>query len=131
MTQPLARIEGLGRLETRLFQVAGALQNPVLRDAIEEGAELVRADAARRAPRGSTGKLQDEMTTLTETGTPERAATRVGPSANAWYGVFQEKGTKRQPARPFLRPALDTQGPAVVELVRKRLLAALQRKFRG
>lgn len=124
------KVQGLGELQKKLGRLPKSMHNPVLGDAVAEAAELVRADAARRAPRGPTGRLQDEMTALRMAGTKDRAASRVGPSANAWYGSFVERGRKGQAAQPFLRPALDSQRRKAINAVKKILKAAVEGEAR-
>jgi HK97 gp10 family phage protein len=121
------KIEGMEALQRKLGALPEAVKNPVLREAVIEAAEPVRADAAARAPR-RTGELADHMLAVPMEGEADRAAVRIGPNATAWYGVFQEKGTKKHAAQPFLRPALDSKRRQAVNLVRKRLRAALERE---
>jgi HK97 gp10 family phage protein len=40
---------------------------------------------------------------------------KVGPRKKAYWGLFLEFGTKRQPAFPFIRPAFETKKEAVLE----------------
>lgn len=122
------RVEGMEALQRKLGRLPDAVRNPVLKDAIVKAAKPVREDAAQRAPRGPTGKLQDEMTLGVMEGTPERAAVRIGPSPDAWYGELVEKGTKKMAAQPFLRPALDKNRRKIVQSVRADLKAALERE---
>lgn len=124
------QVEGMEALQRKLGRLPDAVGNPVLREAVGAAAELVRKDAAERAPRGATGKLQGGMIAVSMEGSSDRAAFRIGPSAEAWYGGFVEKGTKHSAAKPFLRPALDSKRKAVVQTVRARLAAALLREGR-
>lgn len=125
-----ARVDGIPALERALLRVASVMRNPVLREAVSEAAEPVREDAERLAPVGETGELSGGMTKVSMKGTPERAAERVGPSEDAWYGFFQEVGTMHHDAQPFLRPALDMNRAKSVGIVRRRLRAELLSKVR-
>lgn len=125
------KIEGLEELQRKLGRLPDAVSNPVLREAVADGAEIVRAEAETRAPVGPTGRLKRGMTTLVSAGTPEVAQARVGPSADAFYGMWVEKGTKKMAAQPFLRPALDSKRKQVVEAVKAKLVAALRREVAG
>ncbi|MHB1042371.1 MAG: HK97-gp10 family putative phage morphogenesis protein [Eubacteriales bacterium] len=75
------------------------------------GARVLQAGMERRAPR-RTGKLAGSIMIEIEGETA-----KIGPSADAWYGKFQEYGTTRQPAQPFARPTLDEDGNAAIKAV--------------
>jgi HK97 gp10 family phage protein len=45
----------------------------------------------------------------------------IGISGEAFYGVFLEYGTKRINARPFLRPAIDSQTEEIKKIVLTKL----------
>ena len=70
-----------------------------MRVMLRKVAEAAAEGARRRAP-VDTGRLRDSISSEDETG-------------RAWYGtdvdyaLFQELGTRYQPAQPYLRPALD------------------------
>lgn len=54
----------------------------------------------------------------------------IGPSKAAFYGLFQELGTSRQAARPFLRPALDVKADEAIAAIGAELAKALRTGFR-
>lgn len=73
------------------------------------GAEVVRDSAADKAPVAS-GNLRSNIVTEWD----EKAqVAKVGPTMNAFYGSFQEFGTSRHAAQPFMRPAMDSSESAV------------------
>lgn len=117
------RITGVDGVMRRLRAISREVDGRMLADAGEYAMESVRDDAARLAPR-RTGKLSREMMIEAEVTDPRNSATvRVGPSEDAWYGIFPEIGTIHQPPQPYLRPALDQNDRKVL----KRLAARLWR----
>lgn len=82
----------------------------VLRVALEDAAEGIRRRASAMAPRGDPSgvNLRDEIVVGPARGQDvKEVAVAIGPTPRAFYGSFQEFGTSRTPARPFLRPAFD------------------------
>jgi HK97 gp10 family phage protein len=110
-------IRNLERLKSRVQQ------DKALRPAYMAAAELVRAAAARRAPVGETGTLAGEM--AAEWVTRKRYAI-VGPSRDAFYGEFQERGTSEMAAQPFLRPAIDEVKDQAIEVIRREMSKTLE-----
>lgn len=114
-------IRTLERLKTRVQQ------DKALKPAYMAAAELVRDEAARRAPVGETGKLRGEMSA--EWVSRKRYAI-VGPSKDAYYGEFQERGTSKMPAHPFLRPALEAVKDEAIEVIRQEMSKTLEGALR-
>jgi hypothetical protein len=50
----------------------------------------------------------------------------VGPATRAFHGFFQELGTARHAAHPFLRPAFDGNWPRALELIVARTKERLE-----
>lgn len=75
----------------------------------------IEADAKRLAP-VDTGALKNSIfTTVSRSGTTTTG--EIGPSAN--YGAYQEFGTSRMGAQPYMRPAFDNHEPAFQEAMRQ------------
>jgi HK97 gp10 family phage protein len=83
-----------------------------LREAVEESARELVADAKRRAP-VDTGALRDSLH-YTMTGPTEATA-----GDGVEYGIYQEFGTVHMPAQPFLVPATADAGRALSRRVRE------------
>lgn len=124
-TQTIARFEGTQEMIQNLENVTNRVRNKGLKAGLLAAAEIVRSSAAARAPRGRTGKLSGEMTIVWE-GRRHRA--KVGPSAAAFYGDFVERGTSKMGARPFLRPALDSNREECFAVMAKELKQAVEAK---
>jgi len=103
----------LARRFTRLQREA---QGPVLTAAAVAGADVIREEAARLAPRGRRGshaadniKIESVKTSRT------KAIVNIGyDKFSAWWLRFQELGTQFHRAQPHLRPALDNKKDAAV-----------------
>lgn len=120
------RIEGARELERVLRQLPKKIGRRVLASAVRSAAEIVRREAAARAPvraeaglkRISKGKaatrapgfLKANIIKKTLRGSSEaHAAVMVGPRREAYYGWIVEFGDSRNVPRPFLRPAFDAK----------------------
>lgn len=101
------------RLPTYEKAVDAAVVNAVTR-----GGYRIEAGAKSRCP-VRTGTLRRSIHTVISAG-GKRAT--VGPSVA--YGAFVELGTRRMPARPYLRPAFEQQAPRVVDEIKTALRTA-------
>lgn len=115
-------IDGGEELKRRL-EAMGDKSLAIAKDAILEGAEIVRQEASRRAPR-RTGNLAANIVVGEPKGEkPGELAVVIGPNKDAFYGLFLELGTSKMAARPFLVPALK----ATKKQVQETVAAALRR----
>lgn len=124
-TSTVARFEGTEEMIRNLENIKRRVLNKGMKSGIMAAAEIVRSSAAARAPRGRTGRLSGEMTIVWE-GRRHRA--KVGPSAAAFYGDFVERGTSKMAARPFLRPALDSNREECFAVMAKELKRTVEAK---
>ena len=76
------RIEGLQEMIDRLKSMAEIVRSEALMGAVKAGAEVVRGDAARRAP-VDIGTLQNSITIEELENTGDRASVAVGPDRSA------------------------------------------------
>lgn len=112
-----AQIQGVEDLKKKLAHITDGLRGEVLKKAVGSGAELFKDEMIRRAPysvRRSDGSLQyghlrDNIKVKVSKPTPTKAVAVVH-TGDAYWGLFSEYGTERQPATPWIRPAFDTQG---------------------
>jgi HK97 gp10 family phage protein len=119
-----AAITGLDQVNQVLMALPEAVRLNVLSDATFAGAEVIRAGASARAPR-LTGQLAGDIqiVIILERG---GAVAKVGPSKRSFYGLFQERGTSHQRAYPFLRPALDEDGPKAQEAMMREIARGVE-----
>ena len=136
------RIDGFDILKRKL-KVLGDEAAGVLEKAVLAGAKIIQEDASRRAPR-RTGKLSRSIGIEVKEKARNKVSVDIGPRREAFYGKFVELGhalvrgrRKAQkkvigyvPARPFLRPAFDTNVAAAKRAVADTLRAALGRVVR-
>jgi HK97 gp10 family phage protein len=102
-------LEGFAELERALDQLSRRVSVRVQRNALMVAAEPTRRAMAVHAPH-EPGKpdLRDSMTVSPTPGEDaNEIAVAIGPSQAGWYGSFQEFGTSRHAAQPFVRPAFD------------------------
>lgn len=132
-----AKIEGVDRLVRRLGILSDSVAREHLIAAAMEGAELIRAGAAERAPK-DTGRLAESMLAepWAERSNAHRAVVRIGPDKDHYYGLYVEFGhavkfgrsarvVGHVPPHPFLRPALDENR----RKVRAVIAGALKRRL--
>jgi HK97 gp10 family phage protein len=108
------RIEGVPRLQRALLTITQEGRRTVQRE-VMRSALKVQAGAKRRAP-VDTGRLRNSIAVEIEEG---GLSAVVG--TNVHYAPFQEFGTSRMRARPFLFPAWEEE--------RERFIAALRREL--
>jgi HK97 gp10 family phage protein len=124
----MIRIEGLKELEMRLKALPQKIAGKALYSGLMAGAEVIRKEAANRAPK-KTGRLKRNIVKRREKAPPGLSASVViGVRKEAFYWRFVEFGTSKLPARPFLRPAFDTQKEAaagrIAAKLRERIIRA-------
>jgi HK97 gp10 family phage protein len=120
----------LNGLEEKLHELGPKLAKSALRKALKAGAKILEDDAKSRAP-VDTGALRESIKTkISMSPKNDRGSASVGPmfdlaslkkgsdkdksQSPGVYGMIVEFGNKRQRASPFLRPAFDSKGEAVV-----------------
>jgi HK97 gp10 family phage protein len=129
--------EELARVLNKL--PSAVAQRSVLLKALRAGAEPMRSTAEQLAPR-RTGRLAENIIvqTVTRIGSPQGGKWRstdgeawvaVGPRKEYFYGLFQEYGTKRHSARPFMRPAFMSGAPAALPIISAELWRALRKEI--
>lgn len=92
------------------------------------GAKPIAVEAKVRAPRGATGELAESIDDEPVEQLQHMATHAV--VAKRYYGRFQEYGTKKMAAQPFLRPAADAKAEEAGEAVAEVINAAI-RSVRG
>jgi HK97 gp10 family phage protein len=112
-------VRGLSSLLAKLGAMPPGFEDTT-RLEVKRSALNVQNGARRRAP-VDTGRLRNSITHET---TPNGLAARVG--TNVEYAPFQEFGTRRNAARPFLFPAMEQERPKFL----KRLESALKKTAR-
>jgi HK97 gp10 family phage protein len=113
-------VTGLDELERMLNDLAPKAAKTAMRRAVRDGMEIFQAAAEGKAPRAS-GELADNINIKTTAGGGDGDTTTgsieaiVGPGKQQYYGLFQEYGTRYQPAQPFMTPAYEENKDKVLE----------------
>lgn len=132
------KVHGFSDLAKRLAELPHAVSHNVQVKALRVGAEPIRAEASRLAPRGGQGypHLADNIVisaptiaALERAGQFEQAVVFVGPSTRHFYGYFLEYGTRFMSARPFMRPAFDTQAQTSLNRILTVFWLSLRQKL--
>lgn len=87
-----------------LDELAKAVEK-ALPEAVLAGAEVLATEVKARAPQ-DTGELASEIGAGIGDSDKKNVAKAGLDFGDAFYWHFQEYGTVRQPARPFIRPAI-------------------------
>ena len=122
---PVTHVEGFEELNAALRRIGERATGLLLRNAAEAGAKVIEDEARRLAPR-ATGALADGISIAPGRLQSGRAQINVSFGAKQWYGRRSELGTKYLPARPFLRPAIDTKAEEAKNAVGASLWEALK-----
>jgi HK97 gp10 family phage protein len=117
------KVEGFEELTERLETINDELKSE-LNEAIEEVSESIRDDAKQAAP-VDTGTLMRSIKSVLESMGTYIAKGIVG--TNVEYAPYQEFGTQKMQAQPYLRPALDRNRSYIIQ----RLEEAVQNVVGG
>lgn len=111
-------IKGIPQMEAKLRAILARVEasKPV---ATRAGAEVVAQNAQRLAPR-LTGDLQGSIGV-------EQAGREARAVARAPHAGFQERGTSRHGAQPFMSPAVSSSTPGIVSAMVAIFRAAIGR----
>lgn len=127
------RITGIDQLRANFLAFPKQLAVKALGAALAKGAAPIRDDAQSRAPR-KTGKLAQSIAIAKDknpqiAGMDARYVVFVkwkGKDA-ALYWRFDEFGTSKMSAKPFMRPAFETQKEAALQIIIQSLSDAVPR----
>ena len=151
-------IAGMRELRQKLIELPAAASGDLLLKIVKEAAEPMRSAASSLAPR-LTGQLGAGMRLEVLKSGRGFAYVVIAPSADSYYGLFQEFGlgsgrseplrakTLRRrankalkgrivrkpnmPAQPFMRPAVEWKGPIFRVIVARRLAELVHRFVTG
>ena len=105
-----------GALARQFDALDASVGGAFLLQAALDGAEVIRAEAERLAPRGAVSKrtrrskpLHKNIVKSAFLATQKTAKIDVGFNKDAFHGRFLELGTPKMAARPWLRPAFDAK----------------------
>lgn len=115
-------------LEAKFNEIGYAVQRQVLIKAARKGAQLIRDEAEKLAPRRTGALAKSQIVTIAGTGSNSaEVVVKIGPDRARFYGLFQELGTAHHSSQPFLKPALESQHDAALDVAREVLLDAIEK----
>lgn len=125
-------IEGFAELERKLKELEFTVQRKLLIEAAKAGAKIVVDEAKKMAPR-DTGALAEgiAMRVAGRESDIHEGVVEVSYNKRQFYGLFQEKGTRRLRAQPFLLPALEGNRDRIMSIMRDVLLRAIDKAANG
>lgn len=133
-------LEGTRELERKLRELGAAFSVPIMRSAVRAGIKPALQRARQTIPVGkephrtykgrlvAPGFSKRSLRVVTKVSKDKRRfSAALGVRREAFYAVlFTELGTSKQPARPWLRPAMQAtqmqQQQALADRLRSRLL---------
>lgn len=116
------KITGLDQLESKFAKLESATQGKVLSNAVRSGANPILNDALIRVP-VRFGNLKRSLHTEIVNASDTHAEAEIGTDVE--YAPFVELGTAKRTAKPYLRPAFDTQS----EAAKKEIAEALKQQI--
>jgi len=125
------QIRGGEKLAAALEALGPAMEKKILRSAMREAAKPILDDAKRRAP-VLTGQLRKSLKIRS---IKRNRQGQVGVvistekgffKGETFYGAFHEFGTKKMPARPFIRPAFESNKAQSVRIVGEAIKIGLE-----
>jgi HK97 gp10 family phage protein len=125
-----SQILGAAALDKVLKQLPRKIEESVVLKALREGAKPIVKDAKKRVPVRS-GKLKRAITV--RKGSRKRTSKGGGQLVIGFKppvsrrAHLTEFGTSTQPAQPFMRPAIEAQGPSAIEAIGKRLAGDIEK----
>ena len=122
-------LKGASELRKVLRRLPQNAQRRVLQSSLRQGANVIRDEAKALAP-VATGKLAASIKVRKVGRSTGDSVHMVVTTGDAFWGNFLEFGTGRQPARPFMRPALDATGGAALVKIGKAMGRGIEREAR-
>jgi len=118
------KFENIEEINRKFNEIGARVQTLIATRAVKKGAEPIRDAAVSKVPVGMTGNLSDSIkirTGLYDVNTFESVI-----AVDKYYGHMVEYGHKvvrgkkvvgMVPAKPFLRPAFDTQSDRALDMM--------------
>lgn len=128
-------IKGVDHLIKKLARIDKKTGKQISRKAATAGAKVLRKAARDLAPKGKTGVLKKNIKSKVKVFKSGKGAvgkvqiisdeTGRNSPTDAYYGKFQEYGTAKFHAQPFLRPALENNQGAIIAAIKNKMALEL------
>lgn len=132
------KVGGLENLDKMLKQLPVRVENRVLQSAVTSAIREGRKEIKKSAPVGREqsqssrkyGRIRDNLTVkrLRRTKANEKAS-RID-TGRAFWALFYELGTRKQPARPFFANAFRRAEPAIIKKLSERIKDGIEREVK-
>jgi HK97 gp10 family phage protein len=132
-----SQVTGLKEINKVLQQLPDTIERRVLQNAVNAGGRVILNAVKEKAPRheGKQSAASKRYGTLVRN-LRIQALTRVRRgmrgvrvwTKDAFWAVFYELGTKRQPARPFMEPAFQEAQDWAVQAVKDKLVEGIEKE---
>ncbi|MBB3034054.1 HK97-gp10 family putative phage morphogenesis protein [Alteriqipengyuania lutimaris] len=123
-----AKIDGFGKLESKIDRTVAAVDGRRQGAALEEAAEPVLARMQQLVPVRS-GELRDSLSIVLA---DDGLSVSIGPVGGAaWRAHFVELGTVNMPAEPFIRPAFDGEKDNMKAVIAGQLRSDILKEARA
>lgn len=123
----MINIKGLGDLQRKLDRLNEKTQKTIVKDALRETNEEIVLPAVEARVPVDSGALKEGLKVKAKNsrGKIGSAVFDEGYKGDQFYGSFQELGTRHQPARPYIRPAIDENADRILDSVEKKIGKAI------
>jgi HK97 gp10 family phage protein len=144
MAEQFKNLQGFKELADALRELGPRVARNGLRAATSAGAVLIRNDARARAPvdtgemkkdiqqkreRDTKGEMSAKYSVFVRSGKKSRLSGKArNIQKDSFYWKFQEFGTSKMPAQPFMRPAFEAMKEAAVARVGEVLDERIQKE---
>jgi len=124
MIEVTVEIKGLKELDEAIRKLPDAMQTKVVRAGLQAGGKVFVDGMQRRAPHAAVHRVirkgqaypvpLNQSIVMRVSLAKDQARVRVGPSKQAFWGRFQELGTRYQTPQAFMLPTLEADGQIAV-----------------
>lgn len=132
------KVEGFREMSNVLKKLDRDVERKLGLSALRSGARKILAEAKRRV-RKKTRRLEKAIiikalpkkSKVIQLAIGVKRGKKRNDETGAWYGHLIEFGTKFMPAKPYLRPALDSRHKEAIRVVGKRLWQLINKTVLG
>lgn len=127
------KLTGFDELEKTLSELSLKVQKKVVRKAAKEGAKI-QLDAAKQEAPKKTGQLAESLKIKTRFSKKNETLTAIVTTqdkdftGDTYYAAFQEYGTKKLEANPYLERAFDRTKTEVLNKTMETLRAGIEKE---
>lgn len=133
------QITGLDQLEAKLQELPRKFARKAIREALRPAAEIIQREMEHLAHK-ATGWLAAHITLRVSTSGQDRGRATIGFSSEKkprakgrqtdarYEALYNEFGTRKMAARPFIRPAFDAKAESALDIIIRKLRENLEQE---